>query len=157
MTQKAKAIPDGFHTVTPYLAVRDAAKAIDYYKRAFGAVERFRMPTPDGKIAHAEIQIGDSILMLSDEAPEMGAVSPQALKGTAVNIFLYVPDVDAVFQKAVSAGATALMPVADMFWGDRYGKLRDPFGHEWSVATHKEDLTPEQMGERAKAAFSQQA
>ncbi len=157
MAGKVKPIPEGYHTVTPYLVVRDAARALDFYKRAFGAVERFRMPGPGGKITHAEIQIGDSMIMLADEFPEMGCRSPQAFNGTPVSIFLYVEDVDATFKQAVTAGATSQMPVQDMFWGDRYGKLADPFGHVWSVATHKEDLTEEEISKRAAAAFSKPA
>ena len=148
-----KPIPDGYHTVTPYLVCRGAAKAIEFYTKAFGAKEMFRMPMPDGSIAHAEVQIGDSMLMISDENPDMGAVSPQSLNGTPVNIFLYVKDVDAAFQQAVKAGATGVMPPTDMFWGDRYSKLSDPFGHSWSIATHKEDVAPEEMGKRAAAAM----
>ena len=154
MAKQVRPIPPGYHSVTPYLAIRKAAKAIDFYKRAFGASEGYRLETPDGSIAHAEIRIGDSPVMLCDENPEMGAKSPQTLGGTPANLFLYVEDVDAAFKKAVAAGATATMPPADMFWGDRYGKLVDPFGHEWSLATHTEDLTPEQIGERARAAFA---
>jgi PhnB protein len=150
---KAKPVPDGHHTVTPYLAIRDAAKAIEFYKNAFGAEELFRMPGPDGKIMHAEILIGDSPVMISEEFPEYGTKSPQALGGTAVNIFLYVENVDKVFDQAVKAGATVTMPVADQFWGDRYGKLADPFGHEWSVATHVEDVAPDEMAKRAAKAM----
>ena len=138
----AKSIRDGFRTVTPYLTVKGAAQAIEFYKRAFGAQEVQRMNGPDGKtVMHAEIKIGDSIVMLADEFPQ-GSRSPQTLGGTTAGIFLYVPDVDSAFKKAVDAGAKATMPPADMFWGDRFGKLADPFGHEWSMATHKEDLTP---------------
>jgi uncharacterized glyoxalase superfamily protein PhnB len=155
MAKAAKPVPEGYHTVSPYLAIRDAAKAIEFYKQAFGAQERYRMPGPDGKLMHAELQIGDSTVMLSDEFPEMGAVSPQSLNGTTVGIFLCVEDVDAVFKKAVGAGAKVLMPVADMFWGDRFGKVADPFGHQWQIATHKEDMTPEEMAKRAEAAFLQ--
>jgi len=156
MAKAAKPVPEGYHTVSPYLVIRNAAKAIEFYQQAFAAEERFRMPGPDGKIMHAELQIGDSIVMLSDEFPEMGAPSPQTLNGTSVSIFLYVEDVDAVFKKAVDAGAKVLMPVADMFWGDRFGKLTDPFGHQWQIATHTEDLTPEEMGKRAEE-FSKQS
>ena len=156
MKNTVKPIPDGFHTATPYLILRDAARAIDFYKRAFGAKELVRMPGPDGKIMHAEIQIGDSRFMLSEESPERGSRSPLALNGTAVGIFLYLEDVDATYNQAVAAGAKKLMPVQDMFWGDRYGKLADPFGHEWALATHKEDVTPEEMRKRAAAAFSKQ-
>jgi PhnB protein len=150
---KAKPVPDGHHTVTPYLAIRDAAKAIEFYKNAFGAEELFRMPGADGKIMHAEILIGDSPLMISEEMPDYGVKSPQALGGTPVNIFLYVENVDKVFDQAVKAGATVTTPVADQFWGDRYGKLADPFGHEWSVATHIEDVAPDEMAKRAAKAM----
>ena len=151
--KKAQPIPAGYHTVTPYLVCRGAANAIDFYKRAFGAREKMRMPGPDGRVAHAELQIGDSRLMLGEESPEMGAKSPEMLGGSAASVFLYVKNVDAVANKAISAGATVVMPVEDMFWGDRYGKLKDPFGHEWSIATHKEDLTPKQMAKRAQSAM----
>jgi PhnB protein len=144
----AKPIPAGFHTVTPYLVVRGAAKAIDFYKRAFGAEERMRMPGPEGRVMHAEIQIGDSILMLSDEMPDMGSKSPQTLGGSPGSLFLYVQDVDRAFQRAVDAGAQVKMAVADMFWGDRFGQVVDPFGHEWGLATHKEDLTPQEIARR---------
>ncbi len=151
--KKAQAIPAGYRTVTPYLVCRGAAGAIDFYKRAFGAKEKMRMLGPGGKVSHAELQIGDSRLMLGDEWPEMGAKSPETLGGSAQSVFLYVKNVDAFTGKAVAAGAAVVMPVQDMFWGDRYGKLKDPFGHEWSVATHKEDLTPKQMAKRAQAAM----
>lgn len=157
MSTPVKPVPEGFHSVTPYLVIRDAARAIEFYTRAFGAKERCRMPGPGGAIMHAEIQIGDSIIMLGEENPAYEAKSPQALNGTPVGLCLYVDDVDGVFQQAVAAGASSKMPVQDMFWGDRYGKLADPFGHEWSIATHKEDLTAEEMGKRAAAAFSQAA
>jgi PhnB protein len=151
-----KPIPEGFHTVTPYLAVRGAAQAIDFYRRAFGAEEVVRMPMPGGdKVMHAELRIGDSRLMLADEFPEMGGEkSPAALGGSGVTIHLYVDDVDATFARAVGAGATAKAPPADMFCGDRFGKLEDPFGHVWSIATHKADPTPEQMAEGMKQAFA---
>jgi PhnB protein len=152
--KKAQPIPAGYHTVTPYLVCRGAAGAIDFYKRAFGAKEKVRMPGPGGTVAHAEIQIGDSRVMLGEETPEMGAKSPEMLGGSPVGVFLYVKNVDAFTNKAIGAGATVLMPVQDMFWGDRYGKLKDPFGHEWSVATHKEDLTAKQMAKRVQAAMS---
>ncbi len=154
MSKAAKPVPEGYRTVTPYLIIRDAAKAIEFYKKAFGAVERFRMPTPDGKLAHAEIQIGDSMIMIADENPEWGVQSPQALNGSPVSVFLYVPDVDATFKQAVAAGASEAMPVADMFWGDRYGKVVDPFGHKWDIATHVEDVSPAEMEERMKKAMS---
>jgi len=152
---KVKPVPEGFHTVTPYLVVSGASQAIDFYTKAFGAREIFRMPAPNGEVMHAELQIGDSRLFLADENPEMGGRSPQTLKGTPVAVFLYVEDVDAVFQRAVAAGATAKVPVSDMFWGDRWGAVVDRFGHEWQIATHKEDLTLEEIGKRAAAAFSQ--
>src|SRR5262249_8486497 len=144
MSQKVKPVPDGFHTITPYLVIRDAAKAIDFYKKAFGAEEISRMPMPNGKIGHAELKIGNSKLCPGDEFPGMPQ-SPQALGGSSTGLCLYVADADAVFNRAVAAGATVQMPLADMFWGDRYGKLIDPFGHQWSVATHKEDVPPEEM------------
>jgi PhnB protein len=147
-----KPIPEGYHTVTPAIVVDDAAKAIEFYKKALGATELVRMPSPDGRVAHAEIQIGDSRIMLSDPFPEMGGPpSPGKLGGTASTLMLYVADVDAFYKGAVDAGAEPTMPVADQFWGDRYGKFRDPFGHEWAVATHTEDLTPEEMMERGNA------
>ncbi len=155
MTTKAKPIPDGFHTITPYLTIRDAARAIEYYKKAFGARELVRMASPDGqRIMHAELKIGDSLLMLCDECPDMGARSPQALGGTPAALHLYVENVDQTFDQAVRAGAQPIMPVMDMFWGDRYGKLRDPFGHEWGLATHQRDLTSDEMKKAAAAAFS---
>jgi PhnB protein len=154
MAGKAKPIPDGFHTITPHMIIRGAAKAIEFYKKAFGAEEIMRMPGPDGQsIMHAEIRIGDSVIMLNDEFPDWGKVSPQALNGSPVTIHLYVNDADAVFNKAVQAGATAIMPVADMFWGDRYGCLQDPFGHHWSVATHIADYTPEECMKRCQEAM----
>jgi PhnB protein len=149
-----KRIPEGYHTITPYLAVEDAERAIEFYKRAFGATERVRMPTPDGKIAHAELDIGDSLVMLSDPFPQSTCKAPKELGGTSAGVFLYVEDVDAVVKRAVDAGATETMPVEDMFWGDRFGKISDPFGHEWQIATHKEDLTPEEIEERAKQAMA---
>ena len=153
MTSKVKPVPEGYRTITPYLVVRGADKAIEFYKKAFGAQEMFRMPTPDGKIAHAEVRIGDSMLMLGDENPAQGATAPQTIGGTAVHIFLYLEDVDKAFRQAVVAGATAVMPPTDMFWGDRYGKLVDPFGHGWGLATHKEDVAPEEMAQRAAKAM----
>jgi uncharacterized glyoxalase superfamily protein PhnB len=150
-----KPIPEGYHTVTPYLTVRGAANAIEFYKKAFGAQELARMPGPDGRLMHAEIKIGDSIVMLGDEFPEMGSKGgPLTLGGTATGLLLYVADVDAAFARAVDAGGKVTMPLADMFWGDRYGKLVDPFGHEWSMATHKEDISHEEMSRRAAAAFA---
>jgi PhnB protein len=149
-----KAIPDGFHSVTPYLTFDDTAAAIEYYTQVFGAKERMRMDAPDGRIGHAEIQIGDSIVMLGDTFPQSSQRSPGELGGTSVGIFLYVDDVDAVVAKAVDGGASITMEVADQFWGDRYGSITDPFGHVWSIATHIEDLTPEEMAERAKEAMA---
>ncbi len=151
---RVRAIPKGFHTVTPYLVVRDAARAIDFYKQAFGAEELSRIDGPQGKVVHAELKIGDSIIMLSDEMPGASCRSPQSLGGTPITVFLYVKDVDDVFQKAVSAGAKVDMPVMDMFWGDRYGQVTDPFGHSWSLATHKEDVEPEELSKRAEAAMA---
>jgi len=152
MPREVKPIPEGYHTVTPYLTVNDASRAIDFYKRAFGAQETVRMQGPPGKIGHAELKIGDSIVMLADEMPGSGSRSPQSLGGSTVNIFLYVKDVDAAFRQAINAGAKAETQPADMFWGDRYGKLSDPFGHSWSLATHKEDVAPDELQRRAKAA-----
>jgi PhnB protein len=148
-------IPEGYHTVTPYLAVEDAAKAIDYYKQAFDAKERVRMDTPDGKIGHAELEIGDSLVMLSDPFPQSSTRPPKEIGGTSVSIFMYVEDVDAAVKQAVDAGATVLMEVEDQFWGDRFGTVSDPFGHTWSIATHVEDVPPEEIAERAKAAMAE--
>ena len=147
MAQNVKAIPDGYHTVTPGLIQKDTKKAIEFYKKAFGAEVLMSMPTPDGRVMHAEIKIGDSILFVSDEFPEWSAdtKSPQTLGAVTGTVFLYVQDTDAAFKRAVDAGAKPLMPPADMFWGDRFGKVVDPFGHHWGMATHKEDLTPQQM------------
>jgi PhnB protein len=147
-------IPEGYHTVTPYLAVDDATEAIEYYTKAFGAKERVRMETPDGKVGHAELEIGDSLVMLSDPFPQASTKPPNELGGTSVSVFLYVEDVDAVVKQAVDSGATVSMEVADQFWGDRFGSVRDPFGHLWSIATHVEDVPPEEMAERAKAAMA---
>ncbi len=143
-----KPIPEGYHTVTPYLIIRGAAEAIEFYKQAFAATEVMRLPAPGGKLGHAEIQIGDSRIMLADEVPEMGFQSPTALGGTAVSICLYVEDVDALFQQALDAGGKEQRPVQDQFYGDRSGTLEDPFGHVWTIATHKEDLTPEEIEKR---------
>ena len=141
-----KAIPDGYHSITPYLTVNDAAAAIDFYKRAFDAKESYRHPTPDGKsIVNAELKIGDSIVLLSDEFPHGGSRSPNSIGGSAVTLHIYTEDVDKVFNQAVNAGATIVMPVMDMFWGDRYGQLKDPFGHIWSIATHNQDLSQEEI------------
>jgi PhnB protein len=153
--KKVAPVPAGYHTVTPYLVCRGAAEAIEFYKKAFGAKEKMRMPMPDGKIGHAELKIGDSHIMLGDEQPERGASAPQTVGGTPVAVFLYVPNVDKVFAQAVAAGATVEMPLENMFWGDRYGKLSDPFGHKWSLATHIEDLSPKEMAKRGAAAMAQ--
>ena len=152
-----KPIPEGYHTITPYLAVDDAAKAIDWYKKAFGAKERMRMEGPGGKIGHAELEIGDSLVMLSDPFPQASSKPPKQLGGTSGGVFMYSEDVDAVVKKAVDAGATVTMEVADQFWGDRFGTVTDPFGHSWSIATHVEDVPPEEMAERAKAAMAAMA
>jgi uncharacterized glyoxalase superfamily protein PhnB len=144
MTQ-VKAIPQGMHSITPHLVCAGASDAIAFYKAAFNAEEGGRMAGPDGRLMHAQVRIGDSTLMLVDEMPEWGALGPKALKGSPVTIHLYVTDVDATVAQAVKAGAKLTMPVAEMFWGDRYGQLEDPFGHKWSVATHTRDLTPEQI------------
>jgi PhnB protein len=140
--------------IAPMLAVRGGARAIDFYKQAFGARERMRMPAPDGRVAHAELEIGDSVVMLSDPFPQSTCKPPKELGGTSVGVFMYVEDVDAVVKQATDAGATVTMPTADMFWGDRFGSLSDPFGHEWQVATHVEDVPPEQMEQRAKEAMA---
>ena len=146
-----KPIPEGYPQVTPYLCVEGASAAIDFYSEVFGATERMRMPAPDGKIGHAELQIGDSVIMLSDEYPEMGQRSPKAFGGSPVTISVYVEDVDAVFERAVKAGAKELRGVEDQFYGDRSGQFEDPFGHKWSVATHVEDVSPDEMNRRAEA------
>jgi len=148
---KVKAIPEGMHSVTPHLVCAGAAEAIEFYKQAFGAVEGGRLPGPDGKLMHAVIRIGDSAVMLVDEMPQWGALGPKSLKGSPVTIHLYVGDVDAVVKRAVAAGAKVTMPVDDMFWGDRYGKIEDPFGHQWSIGTHKRDVTPEEMQKAMRA------
>jgi len=146
-----KTIPDGYHAVTPYLIIKGATKALDYYKKVFGAVELMRFDAPGGRIGHAEIKIGDSPVMLADENPEGGYVSPQTLGGTPVSIMVYVNDCDAVFDRAVQAGATVRQPVKDQFYGDRTGTITDPFGHVWTIGTHKEDVTPEEMKRRISA------
>lgn len=143
-----KSIPDGYHSITPYLIVGGAAQAIEFYKKAFGATELMRMPGPGGKIMHAEIKIGDSIVMMADEHPEMGARGPQSIGGTPVGLMIYVQDVDAVARQAQAAGAKVERPVQDQFYGDRSGQFIDPFGHKWTIATHKEDLTHEEIGRR---------
>jgi uncharacterized glyoxalase superfamily protein PhnB len=151
-----KRIPDGMHTVTPHLICADADAAIEFYKKAFGAVETARMPGPNGKLMHAAVRIGDSTVMLVDEMPEWGALGPKALKGSPVTIHLYVDDADAFAARAIGAGATEKMPVSEMFWGDRYGQVEDPFGHRWSIATHVRDLSPAKMQKAMQAMFSGQ-
>ena len=150
MGERVDPVPEGFHTVTPYLTIRDAADAIEFYKEAFGAEEIFRWADPDGRIRHAEVVIEDSPIMLTDEAPEFGMNGPRSLGGSPVHMFLYVEDVDATFDRAVAAGATELMPVEDSDDGDRRGGVTDPFGHVWTIATHTEDLTDEEIAERLK-------
>lgn len=155
MAKKAQAIPRQYHTVTPSLVVAGAAKALEFYKKAFGAEERSRFPGPDGSIMHAEIRIGDSVVMLADEMPEQGGRGPKSIGGTPVSFFVYRENVDAEWKRAVDAGAKEIMPLADQFWGDRTGCLEDPFGHHWWLAQHIEDLTPEEMQKRGEAFFSQ--
>jgi PhnB protein len=144
-----KPIPEGYPQVTPYLVVDGAGAAIEFYGKVFGATERMRLPGPDGTIGHAELQLGDSLIMVADEAPQFGLRGPRAIGGTPVTISVYVEDVDGVVERAVQAGATVLRPVEDQFYGDRSGQFEDPFGHRWSVATHVEDISPEEMGRRA--------
>ncbi len=154
MTHHIQAIPEGMHTITPHLVVKGASQAIEFYKKAFGAQEVVRMAWPEREsIMHAQLRIGDSYLFLVDEAPEMGSRGPESGGTSPVTIHLYLEDVDSIFNAALAAGAQQLMAPADMFWGDRYGRLVDPFGHQWSLATHKEDLTPEEMGQRARTAM----
>ncbi len=145
MNQTVRPIPEGYRSLTPHLVCEGAAAAMDFYKQAFGAVEVDRMPGPGGKIMHASMRIGDSMIMLADDFPEWGSRGPLALQGTAVVIHLYVPDADAVWERAVAAGAKPLMPLSDTFWGDRYGQLADPYGHRWSIATHLRDMTPQEI------------
>jgi PhnB protein len=152
MADKVKPVPDGYHTATPYLIVKGAAKAIEFYKQAFGATEVERMEMPDGKIAHAEIKIGDSIIMLGDEAPQHGTRGPKSLGGSPCGLYLYVEDVDQTFNRAITAGATATMAVKDQFYGDRNGSLVDPFGHTWYVATRQENLSMDEIRQRLPAA-----
>ncbi len=146
-----KPIPDGYHSVTPYLIVRGAAKALDFYKTAFEAIELFRMPGPDGVIGHAEIKIGDSPIMMADEFPDMGAKSPEAYGGSPIGLMIYVADVDRIFNQAVAAGATVDRPLQNQFYGDRSGTVLDPFGHKWTIATHIEDVPPDELERRAAA------
>lgn len=149
-----KPIPEGYSTVNPYIAVEDAAKAIEFYKRAFGAKERSRMPGPGGTIGHAELEIGDSVIMLSDPFPQSRVKSPKKLGGTTIGLMVYVEDVDEVVQQAVDAGAAITMPIENQFWGDRFGQVEDPFGHNWQIATHVEDVAPEEMAKRAEEAMA---
>ncbi len=157
MAKEVKAIPDGYRSVTPYLMVQGAAQAIDFYKRAFGAQEIMRMDGPGGKLTHAEIRIGDSVIMLSDEVQGSTVRSPQSLGGTSASIFVYLEDVDSVFKRAEAAGAKVVMPLANQIWGDRYGTLTDPFGHVWSLATHVEDVAPEEFSKRMKEMMAKRA
>jgi uncharacterized glyoxalase superfamily protein PhnB len=153
-TRSARPIPEGYHTITPSIVVKGAAEAIAFYIRAFGAEEISRAVSPDGKsILHAEIKIGDSRIMLNDEFPEMGCVSPLTLGNTASSLLIYAEDVDAAFERAVAAGATVTMPLADQFWGDRFGMLKDPYGHNWSIATHQYDLSEEELAQRMAEAM----
>ena len=156
MNESVKVIPEGYHSINPHLIVRNAAQAIEFYKKAFGAEERFRMQGPDGKsIMHAELKIGDSIFMLAEESVEMKCHSPESIGGSPVSMYVYVRDVDAIFNQAVSAGATEMNPVKDQFYGDRSGYLRDPFGHLWSIATHKKDLSPEELRKAGETFFAE--
>jgi uncharacterized glyoxalase superfamily protein PhnB len=155
MATKAQAIPKGHHSVTPSLFVAGAAKAIDFYKKALGAEELMRFPAPDGTIMHAELRIGDSIIMLADEMPDMGGRGPKSIGGTPVSFFVYGENVDAAWKRAVDAGAKPVVPLADQFWGDRTGCLEDPFGHQWWLAQHIKDLTPEELRKEAESFFSQ--
>lgn len=151
MADKAKPIPDGYHSITPYLIIKGAAAAIDYYKEVFGAIELVRIPQPDGRVGHAELKIGDSVFMMADEFPEMDTVGPKALGNSPVGLLLYVEDVDAVFARAVARGAAVKKPLADQFYGDRNGTIEDPFGHKWTIATHVEDVAPAEIQRRIAA------
>jgi len=157
MNKSSQPIPHGFHTVTPSLIVRNGAEAVEFYKKALGAEEIMRMALPDGRIGHAELKIGDSIVFLSDENPAMGCKSPQTLGGTASSLYLYVEDVDKAFQRAIDAGGKVTMPVADMFWGDRFGNFEDPYGHSWGLSTRTQDLSKQEMEEGAKSFYAQMA
>jgi PhnB protein len=150
-------IPPGYHTVTPYLSIKGAARAIDFYKKAFGATELCRLTGPNGSVGHAEIKIGDSPVMLSDECPDMGSKSPETLGGSPAGIALYVEDADAIFARAIAAGAVEVRPLKDQFWGDRSGTVRDPFGYSWTICTHKEDVSPQEMQSRFDAMMKQHA
>jgi uncharacterized glyoxalase superfamily protein PhnB len=150
-----KAIPEGYHTLTPSMTVRNAERAVEFYKQASGAVEKGVMKGPDGKVMHAELRIGDSLFMLADEFPQFGSLSPQTIGGTGTGLHIYVEDVDSAFDRAIKAGATVEMPVSEMFWGDRFGKLVDPFGHKWSIATHTRDMSAEEI-EEAQSEFMKQ-
>ena len=157
MAKKAQPIPKGYHSVTPNLVVANAAKAIDFYKKAFGAEEIMRFPGPDGKIMHAELRIGDSIIMLVDEMPDHNSKGPKAIGGTSVGFFIYGDNVDTAWKRALDAGAKAVVPLADQFWGDRSGSIEDPYGHRWWLAQHIQDLTPEELQKAAEEFFSQPA
>jgi PhnB protein len=150
-------VPEGYHTITPYLAVDDASAAIDFYQRALGAKERVRMAGPGDSVMHAELEIGDSLVMLSDPFPQASTKPPKELGGTSVSIFAYVEDIDALYKQAIGAGATSLMEPDDMFWGDRFGSVQDPFGHSWTIATHVEDVSPEEMEKRSTEFFAAMA
>ncbi|RPI29213.1 MAG: VOC family protein [Acidobacteria bacterium] len=155
MKKNTRPVPEGLNTVTPYLTVRNCAQALEFYKKAFGAKELGRMPFPDGRIAHSDIQIGNSRLFLCDEFPEMGNKSPETLGGTPINLLVYVDNVDSAFKIATQAGAAPVEQPKDMFWGDRWATVRDPYGHTWNIATHVEDLTPEEMQKRGAEFFTQ--
>jgi PhnB protein len=155
MATEVKAIPKGYHTITPNLVLRDTAKAIDFYRKAFGAEQIVSMPGPGGKVMHAELRIGDSVVMLGDEMPDMGSRSPTSFGGSPVSFYVYVEKVDAAWKRAVDAGAKVVRPLTDMFWGDRTGLLEDPFGHRWSLAQHVKDMTPEEMKKGQEAFFKQ--
>jgi len=155
MAKAVTPIPEGFHSVTPHLVIKGAAAAIDFYKRAFGAEVLARMDGPGGTVGHAELKIGDSIIFLADEFPGGPIKSPQTLGGATASLHIYVADVDAAFKRAIAAGGREIMAVTDMFWGDRFGQLHDPYGHSWSIATHKEDVNPQEMEERAQAFWAQ--
>ena len=154
-TSSVKPIPEGMHSLTPQIVCAGAASAIDFYRQAFGATELMRMPTPDGKIGHAQIRIGNSVVMLTDESAQCGSFGPKTLKGTPVSLYLYVENADAAFERAVAAGATVVMPLADMFWGDRWGYLEDPFGHRWHIASHVRDVEPEKMQRAMQEAMAE--